>query len=102
MRLRIDSLDFLTPRVPTTTDGLKLRGVTYVGLKFDLDLSGSKACFRAWPTPTAVPHVGSATVMARSAGLKTSALGSGSFVPLSADTPTCYAIGTSVRMVGAH
>ena len=30
MRLRIDSLDFITPRVPTTTTGLKLRGVRHL------------------------------------------------------------------------
>ena len=38
MRLRADSLDFVTPRVPATTDGLKLRGVSYLGFNFDLDL----------------------------------------------------------------
>ena len=91
MRLRADSLDFLTPRVPATTDGLKLRGVAYLGLKFDLELEG-QACFRAWPA------VAGADVAA--GHLRTGVLGSGQFAPLSA-IGTCYELGTSVRMVGA-
>ena len=90
MRLRIDSLDFITPRVPTTTDGLKLRGVAYLGSKFDLVLSHGKACFRAWP---AAPG---------GTALKTGVLGSGSFAPLSAAAPNCYDLETSLRMVGAQ
>jgi hypothetical protein len=91
MRLRIDSLDFVTPRVPATTDGLKLRGVSYLGFKFDLDLS-KKACFRGWA-------VHNAAVAGSAGGLQIGVLGSGSFVPLSA-VDTCFEFGTSVRVVG--
>lgn len=87
MRLRADSLDFVTPRVPATTDGLKLRGVSYLGFNFDLDLD-KKACFRGWPAGGGV-------------GLKIGVLGTSSFAPLSAEG-TCYEFGTSVRIVGAN
>jgi hypothetical protein len=88
MRLRIDSLDFVAPRVPATTDGLKLRGISYLGIKFDLDLS-KKACFRGWPKRAT--HSGS---------LRIGVLGSGSFVLLST-AATCYEFGASIRIVGA-
>ena len=62
---------------------------SYLNSRFDLDLSGGKACFRGWPAApggTAL-HIG--------------LLGSGSFAPLTAD-PTCFDVETSVRMVGAR
>jgi trehalose/maltose hydrolase-like predicted phosphorylase len=84
MRIRLDSLDFITPRVPATTDGLKLRGVTYLNSKFDLDLSNGQACFHAW----------------HGASLKIGILGAGSFAPLSPTKATCYKLGASMRIVG--
>ena len=84
MRLREGSLDFVTPRVPATTDGLKLRGVAYLGSKFDLVLA-KQACFRGWP----------------GSELKIGALGSGSFKPLPTAGDACYDLGASVRVVGA-
>ena len=73
-----------TSDVPATTDGLKLRGVAYLGSKFDLVLA-KQACFRGW--------AGSA--------LKIGALGSGSFKPLPTASDACYDLGASVRVVGA-
>ena len=84
MRLREGSLDFVTPRVPATTDGLKLRGVAYLGSKFDLVLA-KQACFRGWP----------------GSKLEIGALGSGSFKPLPTAGDACYDLGASVRVVGA-
>lgn len=89
----------VTPRVPATTTGLKLRGISYLGHKFDVDLSDAsqKTCFRAWPT-TAKPQQSTGGVE-MATGLKISTLDSNSFAPLSADVPTCYQVGTSVRIV---
>lgn len=83
----------MTPRVPATTTGLKLRGISYLGQKFDLVLSeNKKACFRAWPK--AEP-----TQSKMKSGLMISTLGSNSFTPLSDKVDTCYPAGTSVRII---
>jgi len=81
--------------VPATTDGMKLRGVTYLGSKFDLRIRPEKApagqagaCFRGWP------------VAAGGVQLKVGVLGGGSFVPLSATEDACFKLGTSMRIVG--
>lgn len=86
MRLRIDSLDFLSPRIPTTTHGLKLRGVSYLGLKFDLEIAAGQTCFQAWP--------------GAENQLKTGRLGTPPTVPLGT-LPSCYPVGISLRMVGS-
>ena len=84
----------VTPRVPATTTGLKLRGISYLGQKFDLVLKNKKACFRAWPSTKAEPKQSKTT-----SGLKISTLGSNSFAPLSSNVDTCYPVGTSVRII---
>lgn len=103
MRLREDSLDFITPRVPATTTGLKLRGLSYLGTRFDLVLSGTpgdkknKACFRSWAATTSADEAG---VGGDVGLLKIGALDSTTFAPLSATAETCFAEGTSVRIIG--
>ena len=38
-----------TPEIDKlATEGMKLRGISYLGTRFDLTLA-DKACFRAWP-----------------------------------------------------
>ena len=95
MRLRVDSLDFVTPRMPATTDGMKLRGISYLDSKFDLVLSNKDdnraACFKSWP----------AMAGSRGFGLKIGTLGFGSFATLSADAESCFKAGSSVRIIGA-
>ena len=92
MRLRLDSLDFVTPRMPHTTDGMKLRGISYLDSKFDLVLSNKdhtkSACFRSWPAPAG-------------GGLRIGVLGDGSFATLSAGADSCFKAGSSVRIIGA-
>ena len=95
MRLRVDSLDFVTPRMPATTDGMKLRGISYLDSKFDLVLSNKDdnraACFKSWPVVAGGGGF----------GLKIGTLGSGSFATLSADAESCFKVGSSVRIIGA-
>jgi hypothetical protein len=94
MRIRLDSLDFITPRVPVSTTSLKLRGISYLATRFDLVLSAQQgSCFRGWV----------ATTGARGApSLKIGELGSGSgsFVPLTSEQAVCFPAGHSVRIVG--
>ena len=73
--------------IVSTTEELKLRGVSYLGSKFDVHLSKGKACFRAWLPTT---------------GLKIGVLDSSrsSYVALSV-TPTCYDLETSIRIFGS-
>ena len=91
MRIRLDSLDFITPRVPASTAGLKLRGISYLASRFDLVLSAQEgSCYRAWAATTGAPS------------LKIGELdsGSGSFVPLTSEQAVCFPAGHSVRIVG--
>eukprot|EP01052_Picozoa_sp_SAG31_P036968 SAG31_NODE_4693_length_3029_cov_1.192833_2_plen_98_part_00 len=91
MRLRINSLDFINPRVPASTTGLKLRGVSYLGSKFDVVVTADRsktACFRGWAT--------------NGVQLKIGPLGSGTFTLLPVTTDVCFKYGVSVRIVGAR
>ena len=87
MRLRLDSLDFLSPRMPTTTSGVKLRGVTYRSTKFDVIL-GQRICFSAWP--------------GQSSSLKIGVLGSGDPLVLLTTEPQCFSQATSLTVVDAQ
>ena len=87
IRLRLDSLDFLTPRVPATTDGMRLRGVRYLGHGFDVELNQGGTCF-----------VGRAGGGGKA--LMIGELGKPPARPLGVGGPVCFEPGKSVRISG--
>ena len=83
--------------------------MSYLAIKFDLDLSGTKACFRSWPSSGSgstnnTNNAGNPGVL-RSGKTRTTlrvgVLGSGKYTLLTSTRSTCYQLGSSVRMVGS-
>ena len=90
--------------------------MSYLAIKFDLDLSGTKACFRSWPSSGSGSTNNTNNATAATAGnpnpgvfrsgktrttLSVGVLGSGKYTLLTSTRSTCYQLGSSVRMVGS-